>query len=185
MATEGKERRCWVIVNRQDLKDDTEHNEVTEVNKDKNPVAVLFSIMDSCTEVQNAFRKACNVDNQHLIIKLRNKRGSLIPINGFVTPNTKHMPYEVQVVRRYQHVKPKPRSVKLPDYNEALKERMENMVKRIEALESCAPELRNKRQDKIDKEVNELNEKMKFLNKRMSEAEQVQWKGMFKRHPLW
>ncbi|XP_033112685.1 uncharacterized protein LOC117113462 isoform X2 [Anneissia japonica] len=182
MATEGKERRCWIIVHRQDLEDD---DKVTEVDENQPPVAVLFSIMDSSAEVKRAFRKASNVDNEQLIIKLRNKRGSVIPINGFVAPNTKHMPYEVQVVRRHQHVKPKPRSVKLPGYNVALKDRLENMTKRIEALECYLPELRNKRQDKIDKEVTEINEKMKFLNKRMSEAERLQWKGMFKRHPLW
>ena len=34
-------------------------------------------------------------------------------------------------------------------------------------------------------EMEELNEKMKFLNKRMHEAEGHKWKGMFKKHPLW
>ena len=34
-------------------------------------------------------------------------------------------------------------------------------------------------------EVEDLNNKLMFLNKRLAEAEQSHWEGMFKRPPLW
>ena len=49
-----------------------------------------------------------------------------------------------------------------------------NLIKDFPSVVFCPPQ-----------EMDELNEKMRFLNKRMQDAEGHKWKGMFKKHPLW
>ena len=34
-------------------------------------------------------------------------------------------------------------------------------------------------------EMNDLDKKLGFLNKRLHEADGTQWKGMFKKNPMW
>ncbi|XP_022107215.1 uncharacterized protein LOC110988206 [Acanthaster planci] len=170
--------KIWVIVNRVDLGG-------TPSFERQAATPVLLPQNTSSAEVQQAVRKALQLKDETLVLKLRNSRGSLIPINSHVTSNSKFMPYTLEVVQRYQHIKPMPRSVKLNGFSEITKVRLQKIMRRLEQLERSVPELRNRREEKIKQEMEELNEKMKFLNKRMQEAEGHKWKGMFKKHPLW
>ncbi|XP_033636037.1 uncharacterized protein LOC117297022 [Asterias rubens] len=170
--------KIWVVVNRIDLggTPSFERQAASSIQLTQNA---------SSGEVQHAVRKALELQGENLVLKLRNSRGSLIPVNSHIVPNSKFMPYTLEVVQRYQNVKPMPRSVKLNGFSDVTRVRLQKIIKRIEQLEENVPELRNRREDKITKEMDYLNEKMRFLNKRMQEAESLKWKGMFKRHPLW
>ncbi|XP_038079415.1 uncharacterized protein LOC119746510 [Patiria miniata] len=170
--------KIWVVVNRIDLGG-------TPSFERQAATPILLPQNVCCTEVQRAIRNKLQIKEDTLVLKLRNSRGSLIPINSHVTSNSKFMPYTLEVVQRYQHVKPLPRTVKLNGFSEVTKVRLQKIMRRIQQLEQTVPELRNRREDKITQEMEELNEKMRFLNKRMQDAEGHKWKGMFKKHPLW
>ncbi|XP_041462256.1 uncharacterized protein LOC129258526 [Lytechinus pictus] len=182
MATDRKAsslNRVWVIIHRNDLSSEIE-------DKSKSvPRCVILPQESPTPEIQDIFRVSLALQDENLVMKLRNNRGSLIPINGFITPNSKFQPYVLEVTRRYQNVKPMKRSVKINGYNDIIKQRLQQIVKRIDKLEQAVPEMKTKREATIAKGMTDLNVKMTFLNTRMHEAESTKWQGMFKKHPLW
>ncbi|XP_064411410.1 uncharacterized protein SI:ZFOS-1056E6.1 [Latimeria chalumnae] len=95
------------------------------------------------------------------------------------------MPYILEVVKTFQHVVPKTRTVAMTVINKSLKNRLQSITKRIERLEELVPEIKLRHQEKINQEMELLNQKLKFLNQRMQMADSHSWKGMFKRPPLW
>ncbi|GCB65664.1 hypothetical protein scyTo_0004828 [Scyliorhinus torazame] len=117
--------------------------------------------------------------------KLRNSRGSLVPMNGELNVNSKQSPYILEVTKLFQHVVPKTRTDVMTVINKGLKNRLQSIMKRIERIEELAPEIKMRRQDKLNEEIELLNQKLRFLNQRMEIAESHSWKGMFKRQPLW
>ncbi|XP_070568315.1 uncharacterized protein [Ptychodera flava] len=171
-------KKIWVVSNRIDLGEDTdlEHEP---------PISMTITDDLESESVQQVFRDTLDLSDDTLILKLRNSRGSLIPINCHIQANSKLVPYVIEVVRRYQNVQPRPKTVQMPNYNETMASKLSNIMKRIDKLEEMCPQLRNKRNEKIKKEMEELNEKMRFMNQRMRQAEAQKWKGMFKKHPLW
>ncbi|XP_077977803.1 uncharacterized protein LOC144433373 [Glandiceps talaboti] len=179
MATDQiKAKKIWLVTNRLD-----EGEEVDLEHQPPIPITVAEDVESDY--IQQVFRETLSLNDANLVLKLRNSRGSLIPINCHIQPNTKLVPYVLEVVKRYQHVQPKPKTVNIPNYNDSMRGKLSNIVKRLDKLEELIPELRNTRNEKIKKEMEELNEKMRFLNQRMQQAESQKWKGMFKKHPLW
>ncbi|XP_072036804.1 uncharacterized protein [Amphiura filiformis] len=178
MAIDGRDSKIWIVVNRLDS------GGIPSTEK-QSTIPLLLPEGKQGDEIQQLFRDTLEITDNNLVLKLRNTRGSLIPINSYITPNSKFMPYTLEVVQQYQNYKPMARTVKLNGYNEMLKKRLQQIVRRLENLEKLEPELRTKREEKIRKEMEELNEKMTFLNKRMQDAESHKWQGMFKKHPLW
>lgn len=173
---EGMEcgRKLWILMKRHDLPG---HNDYLQD-------VVIHGDCDS-QYVQHVVRESFGLHDDNLILKLRNQRGCLIPINAEIIPNARTSPYILEVVTMYQNVKPKPRTIHMPSYNETLRSKLENLFKRVERLESITPELKYRRNSKLQKEMLELERKLHFLNNRMDQAESSNWKGMFKRHPLW
>ncbi|XP_071479204.1 uncharacterized protein [Diadema antillarum] len=172
--------RVWVIIYRRDLTSDTAADASKSV-----PRCVILPQDSSTAEVQEIFRSSLALQDENLVLKLRNNRGSLIPMNIHIIPNSKFQPYILEVTKRYQNIKPLKRTVKINGYNEIIKQRLQQIVKRIDKLEEAVPEMKTTREAKITKGVEELNVKMNFLNQRMHEAESSKWQGMFKKHPLW
>ncbi|XP_014665775.1 PREDICTED: uncharacterized protein LOC106807825 isoform X2 [Priapulus caudatus] len=114
--------------------------------------------------VQQYVRDAFNLNEDNLVLKLRNTRGCLVPINSEITPNEKSSPYILEVCNTYQHIKPIPRTLQTSNYNHTLHNKLQNLLTR---------------------EMQELERKLDFLNSRMRQADSSKWKGMFKRNPLW
>ncbi|XP_078678859.1 uncharacterized protein LOC144914634 [Branchiostoma floridae x Branchiostoma belcheri] len=177
MADERKNCfRLWFSVQRLDLYDDSPVSPPLEV----------FIPKDADSHVvRTILRENFELNQPDLVIKLRNNRGSLIPINREIPPNSKHRPYALEVCRRYQHVSAEPRSVVMPSYYHTIRARLQQLGGRIDRLEHIAPELRIRRTARLEAEMDELDQKLRFLNTRLQEAERYQWQGMFKRHPLW
>ncbi|XP_014665774.1 PREDICTED: uncharacterized protein LOC106807825 isoform X1 [Priapulus caudatus] len=135
--------------------------------------------------VQQYVRDAFNLNEDNLVLKLRNTRGCLVPINSEITPNEKSSPYILEVCNTYQHIKPIPRTLQTSNYNHTLHNKLQNLLTRVQRLEQVAPELRNIRNNNLTEEMQELERKLDFLNSRMRQADSSKWKGMFKRNPLW
>ncbi|XP_066284703.1 uncharacterized protein [Branchiostoma lanceolatum] len=168
--------RLWFSVQRLDLCDD---GPVCP------PLEVFIPKDADSRDVRRILREKLELNQPDLVMKLRNNRGSLIPINREVPPNSRHRPYALEVCRQYQHVSAEPRSVVMPSYYHTIRARVQQLGGRIDRLEHIAPELRNRRNARLEAEMDELDQKLRFLNTRLREAERYQWQGMFKRHPLW
>uniref|UniRef100_K1QTF9 Uncharacterized protein n=1 Tax=Magallana gigas TaxID=29159 RepID=K1QTF9_MAGGI len=73
-------------------------------------------------------------------------------------------PYILEVVKFHQNVTPKAKSVKISNQTQTMKKRIEDILRR---------------------EIRELENKLVFLQRRLNEAEISQWRGMFRKNPLW
>ncbi|CAG2203114.1 unnamed protein product [Mytilus edulis] len=116
-------------------------------------------------EVNRKLRETFHIDDLDLVLKLRNHRKSLIPIN--ITPKRR----TIESVAQKETV--------------SIKKKYMELVNRIQKLEASLPELDKKRHNRIIVEVESLEQKLDFLSKRLNETDQVKWKGMFKKNPLW
>lgn len=174
---EKKLKTIWFLVRRFDLAD-----------LQKPPVMVHeVRISDNCSSfvMLQAIRKELNLLEPNIVLKLKNHAGSLIIPKGSIEANTKSTPYPLEVARVHQSIKPKEKSVVFPEYTEVLKTTLQGFVTRIERIESELPEMNNKRQYKIEREMQELDRKLSFLERRFNDAEQTKWQGMLKKNPLW
>ncbi|CAH1265755.1 Hypp3240 [Branchiostoma lanceolatum] len=153
--------RLWFSVQRLDLCDD---GPVCP------PLEVFIPKDADSRDVRRILREKLELNQPDLVMKLRNNR---------------HRPYALEVCRQYQHVSAEPRSVVMPSYYHTIRARVQQLGGRIDRLEHIAPELRNRRNARLEAEMDELDQKLRFLNTRLQEAERYQWQGMFKRHPLW
>ncbi|XP_053358919.1 uncharacterized protein si:zfos-1056e6.1 isoform X2 [Clarias gariepinus] len=126
------------------------------------------------TTVRQIVAHSFRLDLAKVTLKVRNSHGFLIPLNGYIPVNTKQMPYVLEVARYFQHV-----------INKSLKSRVQSIVKRIERLEELLPQIKQKQNEILVKDIELLNQKLIFLHKRMQMAESYSWEGMFKRAPLW
>lgn len=172
-------KKIWIEIKRLDLHE----NHLFP----KNVCLVEINENEGSEEINRKLRETFHIEEPDLVLKLRNHRKSLIPINSNIAANSKSVPYKLEVVRKYQNVTPIPRTLESPAQKEIaiVKKKYIELVSRIEKLEANLPELDKKRQNRIISEVEILQQKLDFLNKRLNEADQLKWKGMFKKNPLW
>ncbi|XP_065058057.1 uncharacterized protein LOC135685893 [Rhopilema esculentum] len=126
-----------------------------------------------------------DISQEHQVVKLRNSRDNLIPINDLLTANSPKKAYTLEVCKMYNAITPRPRTVSLPTYQQLLRKRLQNIDSRLLKLEQTVPRLPEIRVGIIEKEMTDLTLKMDFLNQKIQAAESYQWKGMFQRNPLW
>ncbi|XP_069135271.1 uncharacterized protein [Argopecten irradians] len=169
-------RKIWVELKRLDPEDSPEYK-VTQ--------SIQIREDYGSEEIRSIIKETFQLDDDNMVLKLRNHRGSLMPINCNIASNSKSVPYSLEVVHKYQNVKPKARSVKRDRYNETMKKKIAEILDRIEKLENATPELRQRQNKIITTEMEELEKKLGFLTKRFHEADNTTWKGMFKKNPLW
>lgn len=178
--TTGEEKKLktiWFLVRRFDL-----------AEGQKPPVMLHeVGIPDDCSSIVmlQAIRKELQLPDPNIVLKLKNHSGSLIIPKGTIEANTKNTPYPLEVARVHQTIKPKEKSVVFPEYTEVLKTTLHTFIARIERIESELPELNNRRQYKIEREMQELDRKLTFLERRFDDAEKTKWMGMLKKNPLW
>ncbi|KAK3097212.1 hypothetical protein FSP39_007542 [Pinctada imbricata] len=173
----GEVKKIWVEINRLDLED--------EVLAKGKIACVEIHEDDGIKEVKSRLCQCFHLNDTDLVFKLRNHRGSLIPIKGSIPSNSKSVPYQLEILRFHQNITPKPRSVKLASHMQAAMKKLQELMTRTDSLESDVPELNQRRLEKIRSEMNDLDKKLGFLNKRLNEADNSHWKGMFKKQPFW
>ncbi|XP_067242870.1 uncharacterized protein si:zfos-1056e6.1 isoform X2 [Chanodichthys erythropterus] len=170
--TENIRSTIWIALKRLDLNDDR----VTALREVHIPSGAKVT-----TILAHTFR----LDTSQKTLKMRNNRGSLIPLNCCILPNSKQMPYVLEVAKNYQHGNPRPRSIPMTVFNKTVKSRLQSIVKQIERLEELLPQIKLKHHEKMTKDIELLNQKLVFLHKRMQTAESYCWEGMLRRAPLW
>ncbi|KAM9860596.1 uncharacterized protein ACBR49_017373 [Aulostomus maculatus] len=139
---------------------------------------------DSATIVQ-ILAATFGLNAVDLIFKMRNQRGRLIPLSGSIAANSKHTPYVLEVVQIFQHVRPEPKTIPMTLINKSTKTRLLAIERRIQRLEELLPQIKLRRNEKLSQEVDCLNQKLKFLHRRMQVAESHSWRGALTRAPLW
>ncbi|KAK7913130.1 hypothetical protein WMY93_013341 [Mugilogobius chulae] len=132
---------------------------------------------DLATVVQ-IFTNTFRLNSPNLVLKLRNHRGFLIPLNGSVPVNSKHKPYILEVTNIFQHVAVKPRTIPMTVINKSMKTRLHIIDRRIQRLEELLPQIKHKHNEKLTQEIECLTQKLNFLHKRMQIADSHTWKGM-------
>ncbi|XP_071756127.1 uncharacterized protein LOC139912265 isoform X1 [Centroberyx gerrardi] len=137
------------------------------------------------TMVKQIITSAFGLNPTDFIIKIRNHRGCLIPLNSSITSNSKHMPYVLEVAKIFQHVRPKPRTIAMTVINKSMKTRLQTIDRRIQRLEDLLPQIKLRRSEKLNQEIESLNQKLRFLHKRMQVADSHSWRGVLTRAPLW
>ncbi|GAA6217682.1 uncharacterized protein si:zfos-1056e6.1 [Lates japonicus] len=125
------------------------------------------------------------LNSSDVIFKIRNHRGCLIPLNNSIPANSKHMPYVLEVAKIFQHVRPKPRTIPMTVINKSMKTRLQTIDRRIQRLEDLLPQIKLRRNEKLGQEIECLNQKLRFLQRRMQVADSHSWKGVLTRAPLW
>ncbi|XP_005099409.3 uncharacterized protein LOC101853003 [Aplysia californica] len=170
-------KTVWFAVKRLDL-NDTEPSDV---------ISLQMNEEEKVTEVTQSLRSILQLNNADLILRLRNSRGSIIPLNGklCMTASSFTSPFTLEVVRHFQSVEPAPNSLELTQYAESLKERVMDVQDRINTLESTMENMQEMRHDKIYQEISKLENTVNFLTRRIEEAEMIEWRGMFVKNPLW
>ncbi|TRY64471.1 hypothetical protein DNTS_017154 [Danionella cerebrum] len=167
--------KVWIAIKRLDLSD----NRVTALREIHIPSGA------NVANIEQILAHSFRFDASQKTLKVRNNRGSLIPLNSSMPPNSKQMPYLLEVAKNYQHVNPRPRSIPLTVLNNTMKLRLQSILKRIERLEELSPQIKLQRQEKMTKDIELLNQKLTFLHRRMQTAESYSWEGMLRRAPLW
>ncbi|XP_040896637.1 uncharacterized protein si:zfos-1056e6.1 [Toxotes jaculatrix] len=125
------------------------------------------------------------LNSSDVIFKIRNHRGCLIPLSSSISANSKHMPYVLEVAKIFQHVHPKPRTIPMTVINKSMKTRLQTIDRRIQRLEDLLPQIKLRHNEKLGQEIECLNQKLRFLQRRMQVADSHSWKGFLTRAPLW
>ncbi|GFN77479.1 hypothetical protein PoB_000398500 [Plakobranchus ocellatus] len=148
---------------------------------------VTLNADDKVSEVTQILRDKLEINSSDIILRLRNYRGSIIPLNGRVTQfsNTHSRPLMLEVVRHFQSVQPNPISFELSQYTEPLTRKLQDIEDRVSLLEDSTGNIHENRKDKVHQEISKLENTVNFLRKRIEEAESIEWNGMFVKNPLW
>ncbi|XP_038135580.1 uncharacterized protein si:zfos-1056e6.1 isoform X2 [Cyprinodon tularosa] len=125
------------------------------------------------------------LNSPDVVLKMRNHRGHLIPLNGSIPANSKHTAHVLEVTRFFQHVRPKPRTIPMTVINRSMKTRLQAVERRIQRLNDLLPQIKLQHNEKLMQEIECLNQKLRFLYRKMQVADSHSWKGALIRAPLW
>ncbi|XP_036950102.1 uncharacterized protein si:zfos-1056e6.1 isoform X1 [Acanthopagrus latus] len=167
--------KAWIALRRFDRNDDR----VVALREVSIPPAAEVTV------IVQIITSTFGLNSPDAILKIRNHRGCLIPLNSLIPANSKHMPYVLEVAKIFQHVRPKPRTIPMTVINKSMKTRLQTVDKRIQRLEELLPQIKLRRTEKLSQEIECLNQKLSFLHKRMQVADSRSWKGVLARAPLW
>ncbi|XP_047461551.1 uncharacterized protein si:zfos-1056e6.1 isoform X2 [Mugil cephalus] len=167
--------KVWIALRRLDMNDER----VVALREVSIPTSAEFTTIIQI--ISNAF----GFKSSNAVFKIRNHRGCLIPLNSSIPANSKHMPYLVEVTKIFQHVHPKPRTIPLTVINKSMKTRLQTIDRRIQRLDDLLPQIKLRHNEKLTQELQCLNQKLRFLQKRMQVADSHSWKGVLTRAPLW
>lgn len=167
--------KTWIALRRLDENDDR----VVALREVSLPPAVEIPM------IIQIITTTFGLNSSDVIFKIRNHRGCLIPLNSSIPANSKHMPYVLEVAKTFQHVCPKPRTIPMTVINKTMKTRLQTIDRRIQRLEDLLPQIKRRHNEKLNQEIECLNQKLRFLHKRMQVAESHSWKGVLTRAPLW
>eukprot|EP00112_Aurelia_sp_Birch-Aquarium-sp1_P016893 Seg3868.1 transcript_id=Seg3868.1/GoldUCD/mRNA.D3Y31 product="hypothetical protein" protein_id=Seg3868.1/GoldUCD/D3Y31 len=188
MAAAGGVIKVWVKYAKDELKDIEDESKDDRDESETDPFEMKeITLQKDMTSkaIKMTLLEAFSISLENQVVKLRNARGNLIPINGQLTENSPKKAYCLEVCKQYSAVKPRPRTVSVPTYEQLLRRRLQNVNQRLLKLEQTVPKLPEIRNEIIDKDIIELGNKMDFLNFRIKAADDYQWKGMFQKNPLW
>ncbi|KAM7426010.1 hypothetical protein ABFA07_011551 [Porites harrisoni] len=180
MRMSNEKRTLWIIVRIGDEVSDLKQFQFTEATEEEDETYAKAEFLEALVEQLDI-----SVKEKGNVLKLRNGRGSLIPLSRRTPENTVTSPYVLEVCKRHSSVKPSPRRADVPSYNETYKRKLQLFGKRISKLEETIPKLSHLRDAKLSSEMKHLEQRLSFLNSKLQEAESRQWKGMFTKHPLW
>ncbi|XP_067345377.1 uncharacterized protein si:zfos-1056e6.1 isoform X1 [Channa argus] len=170
-----RESKTWIALRRLDKNDDR----VVALREVSIPPAAEVPV------IRQIITSTFGINSSGVIFKMRDQRGRMIPLNSSIPANSKHVPYVLEVVRIFQHVRPKPRTIPMTVINKIMNTRLQTIDRQIQRLEDLLPQIKLRHNEKLNQEIECLNQKLRFLQKRMQEADSHAWKGSLRRAPLW
>ncbi|MED6291117.1 hypothetical protein CHARACLAT_020259 [Characodon lateralis] len=146
---------------------------------------ISFPSAAQVTTVTQILTDTFGLNSPNVVLKIRNHRGLLIPLNSSLPANSKHTPHVLEVTRFSQHVRPKPRTIPMTVINKSMKTRLQAIDTRIQRLNDLLPQIKLRHNEKLIAEIECLNQKLMFLCRKMQVADSHSWKGVLTRTPLW
>eukprot|EP00128_Syssomonas_multiformis_P015098 Colp12_sorted_trinity150504_noHs@22117 len=135
---------------------------------------------------REALYKAANVTKEY-VIKLRNHRGSIIPINTNIPYNSPDDRFTLEVTHPFENVTPLPpmrKNESTPDKD--IQAMVNNFLERLAELETKASgDYVEKVKEKTKQELKNITQRLDLVEQKLEGAEKLDWQGTFKRHPLW
>ncbi|XP_055086457.1 uncharacterized protein si:zfos-1056e6.1 isoform X1 [Periophthalmus magnuspinnatus] len=123
------------------------------LDKNDNRVVALREVLippgSDLAAVIQIFTSTFRLNSPDLILKIRNHRGFLIPLNGSVPVNSKHKPYVLEVTSIFQHVTVKARTIPMTVINKSMKTRLHIIDRRIQRLEELLPQIKQRHNEKL------------------------------------
>lgn len=170
-------KTIWVIVR--------DENDAKEVKISSEPECLKSYKEDRRILLQSLCSQLGILYSPDKVYKFRNGRGSLVVLSRSMTPNTVTSPFILDVCEIQKTEKPGQKQVVIVVNSKTCQRKFEGMANRVERLENMIPDLPMLREEKLTNEMKDVESRLSFLNERMKEAESQEWKGMFKKHPLW
>ncbi|XP_034536393.1 uncharacterized protein si:zfos-1056e6.1 isoform X2 [Notolabrus celidotus] len=149
--------KVWIALRRLDLNDDR----VIALREASIPPSAEVSL------IVEIITTTFGLISSDVILKMRNHCGCLIPMNSSIPANSKHMPYVLEVAKVFQHVRPKPRTIPMTVLNRSMTTRLQTIDRRIEKLGDLLPQIKLRRNEKLNQEIECLDQKLRFLHKRL------------------
>lgn len=155
------------------------------ITGDEELTSIIIDAEQTPEEIKHLLKLKCDLTDDSLILKLRNDRGSVVPIAYRSFGNTsREVPYSLEAVQPHTTCPLTPRSVQ-NDKTYSLEDRVQSISERLGVLEEAIIALPERRNKKITEDLNILEGQMLFLMKKMDDAKASNWKGMFQKNPLW
>ncbi|XP_043978463.1 uncharacterized protein si:zfos-1056e6.1 [Gambusia affinis] len=170
----GEEPAVWVALRRLDQPDGA------EVLRE-----ISFPSAAPVSDITQILCDAFGLNVPNVVLKMRNPSGCLIPLNASIPASSKHTPHVLEVTRLFQNVHPKPRTIPVTVISRSMKTRLQAVDRRIQRLDELLPQIKLRRHEKLQQEIECLNQKLSFLHRKLQEAESHRWRGALTRAPLW
>ncbi|KAH9504691.1 hypothetical protein Btru_062585 [Bulinus truncatus] len=173
---DSSSKAIWFTVKRLDLNE----------NEAKEMISINIKEDDKISDVTQNLNSKLQLNSSDLILRARNDKGSLIPLNGKIAllSNSNIRPFTLEVVRHFQSVQPKPNSLELTQYADSLKSKLFDIQERITDVEISMENMHERRKEKIHQEIAKLDNTVSFLKKRLEESETIEWRDRIYVEPV-
>jgi len=155
------------------------------INGSEELTSVVIYEDQSSEDIRKIFMLKCDITDFRLILKLRNKRGSVVPLSyQSFEASSREEPFTLEAVQPHATVPLTSRSVN-NDATYSIEDRVRGISDRVALLEKAIVELPERRREKINDDLVQISGQVSFLLQKMDKTTSSHWKGMFQKNPLW
>ncbi|XP_031788983.1 uncharacterized protein LOC107982113 isoform X6 [Nasonia vitripennis] len=165
------DKNLWILIRYYNYKESDQNNIESLLRQVTLPSVFTF------TELKSAIYSWANIkENQSHVIKLRRYDNSLVPLSALFQGSSKEKPFLMDVVKFHQFCTANIQSVS-PDYTSIFKSKLEDLEKRVVAIETAIPDLAVNQIRTVQNAVDKLANCVAYLDRRLEELAPADWKS--------